>query len=90
MHSPEDLDLFLEDHSLKIEDLRLVICVAEKKPRFDVLMLVEDYLGETDIQAEETEMVAIESTVDDWVDAHLAQMWYPGKTRPTLESVKSK
>ena len=88
--SPEELDLFIEEHDLKIEDLRLVICVADTKPRFDVLQLVEDYLGSEDIEVEEEERVAIEKTVNDWVDDHLKQMWYPGKTRPTLESVKSK
>ncbi len=88
-YSFQDLDEFFLNNELTVDDLRLVICVAETKPRFDLSHLVEDYLGdEMEIQAEDKEINEIEKTVTDWLADHLPQMWYPGKTRPTLESVK--
>ena len=82
---PEDLERYLEDHELKIEDLRLVLCVPEHKPNFDMTDLMADYLPEDQDCDDPTE---INKVVNDWIEEHAPEMWVPGKTRPTLGSVR--
>ena len=81
----EDLDRYLEDNEIKIEDVRLMICVPLGKPYFDMVDHLEDYLPE-DMDCEDPK--DINKTVNDWVKEHADPVWTSGNTRPTLESVK--
>ncbi len=81
----DDLERHLEDHDLKIEDLRLVVCVHGRKPSFDMDDHLSDYLPEDHDCDDPTR---INKVVNGWIEKHVPQMWVPGKTRPTLESVK--
>lgn len=83
----DDLDGFIEDHEgMKLEDLRLVICVPEKKPRFEVYDLLQDYLAE-DMEADDS--TEIEKLVKDWIEEHVPEVWMPGEARPTLGSLRT-
>ena len=81
----DELDLYLEEHGVRIEDLRLVVCVPEHKPHFDVRDHLEDYLPEG---YDCDDPAAINEVVNDWIEQNTPQMWVPGKTRPSLGSLK--
>ena len=84
-YSPEEIDDYLEDHDLKAEDIRLVICEHVDKPEFDMSALLEDYLCED----QEVDNVAeIEKIVNKWIEDNVPEVWYPGKKRPTLASIR--
>jgi hypothetical protein len=84
--SPEDLDEYLADHSLKADDLRLVICELESKPSFDMHDHLQDYLPEG-LDADDDRK--INAVVNRWIDKHVPDVWVPSKARPTAESLKS-
>lgn len=81
----EELERYLEELDLKIEDLRLVICVPQHKPNFDMEDHVSDYLPEG-YDCDDT--TRINKVVNGWIKKHVPKMWVPGKTRPTLQSLK--
>jgi hypothetical protein len=87
---PEDLDNYIENHvvdGMKVEDLQLVICEPDAKPRFELCDVLQDYLSE-ETETDVGDASEIEKTVNDWIEEHIPQMWVAGKTRPTLDSVK--
>lgn len=83
---PDAIVDYLEEHNLKIEDLQLVICVPEDKPRFDMYDVTSDYFaGDMDNDLDYSE---INKKVNGWIEENLPAVWVPGKTRPTLESLR--
>jgi hypothetical protein len=85
--SAEDLDEYIADKDLKIEDLRLMICVEENKPYFEMYSFLDDYLAEG--MDNEADWDKIDKVVNDWIKENVPTVWVPGKTRPTLDSVKA-
>ena len=85
-YAPEDLDDYLADHEgLKIEDLELVICIKDRKPYLDLREFVSEYLPEN---MEADDPTHLEAVVNQWIQDHVPDVWVPGKTRPTLASLK--
>lgn len=75
---------YLADEEVKLEDLRLVICEKERPPRFDMTDFLCDHIPE-DMDIDNPE--EIEQAVEDWIKAHVPDIWVAGKTRPTQASV---
>jgi hypothetical protein len=84
--SEEDLNEYIADNELKLEDLRLVICVEEGKPLFEMQSLLEDYLPEG---LDSGDPKKIDGVVNRWIEKNVPTVWVPGKTRPTHDSVKA-
>lgn len=85
LHGPEDVDEYLEEHGLKVEDLRLVVCELERKPTFDISWLLEDYLPDGMDCDDPTK---IEAVVGRWIERHVPDVWTAGKTRPSTASLR--
>lgn len=80
-----DLEEYLEEHGVGLDEIRLVLCEEDSKPHFSMDDFVSDYMGERDdIDATNR----IDLTVNRWIDKHVPQMWVAGKTRPSPESLK--
>jgi len=85
-YDAEDLNDYLEDCGLEIEDLRLVVCKPCKKPFFEMAEFLCDYFGpENELDKDPKD---IERCVNDWIEANVPVVWQHGKCRPTLESVR--
>ena len=82
--SIDDLEGYLEEHGLKLDAVRLVICEEEGKPQFDMHDFLEDYLPEgMDTDGDRK----INSIVNKWIEKHVPTVWNAGDQRPTIESV---
>lgn len=85
--SEDDLREYLEENGLKPEDLRLVLCEEEPKPRFDMSDLVGDYLPEgLDMEGDPSRL---EAHVNAWIEKNVPQVWNHGKARPTSASLRA-
>ena len=83
----EDLDSYLDDLELKVEDVRLVVCVQDHKPRFDVMDLLTDYLPDG-LDCDENPD-AINKVINIWIDENVPVVWVHGKTRPSDKSLRA-
>jgi hypothetical protein len=87
--SPEDMDDYMEENGLKLEDMRLVICEPCKKPLFSMGDFLSGYFEATEESDFNEDPGKIEKAVNDWIEEHVPVLWEHGKYRPTLESVRS-
>jgi hypothetical protein len=84
----DELESYLDDLDLEMDDLMLVVCVPEEKPHFEMHDLFQDYLPEDmDLEMEPTE---INKIVNQWIEDNAPAVWIAGKTRPTLASIKER
>lgn len=84
--APEELDDYLEEHELDVEDVRLVICEKRKAPYFEMYSFLDDHLAED--MATEANWDDIDKKVNDWIFENVPDVWEGGKTRPTAASLK--
>lgn len=82
--SADDLEYYLEEHNLKVEDLRLVVCEEEGKPLFDMYDLMEDYLPDG---LDHDDATKINAVVNRWIEKHVPVVWTAGDKRPSIASV---
>lgn len=80
----DDLEWYLEDNNLKLEDLRLVLCEEEGKPQFDMYNLTEDYLPDG---LDHDDATKINAVVNRWIDKHVPDVWTASDKRPSIASV---
>jgi hypothetical protein len=90
----DDLYFFSEDDVMEYvaqfegdpRDLRFVICVPARKPRFDIEDLFEndEYLPDGMTLDDTTK---INATVNRWIEKHAPDLWTAGKTRPSAASM---
>ncbi len=85
LYSEDDLVCYLEENDLKVEDIRLIICVEDDPPHFEMSEFLCDYLPEGDVSLGSEE---IDAEVNKWIKESVPTMWVPGKTRPSLKSLK--
>lgn len=77
---------YLEENKIAPEDARFVVCVKERPPRFDMTDFLCDHIPE-DMDIDNPE--EIEQLVEDWIKAHVPDVWVPGKTRPSAASIRA-
>jgi len=82
----DDLREYAEEHGMKPWELRLVVCVEETKPSFDMYDFLQDYL--CDGQEDEANWSEIDKTVNDWIVEHVPTVWVAGKQRVTEQSLR--
>jgi len=80
----EDLDEYLEEHKLSVEDVRLVIAVPDSPPWFEMSEFLSDYLSE---DSDRLGFEKIDKLVNKWIEKNAPKMWVPGKTRPSVASI---
>ena len=81
----EEIDEDSFHAKLSLEDMRLVICEPDKKPIFDIRNLIEDYYDDNgECATSDENLDEIETTVNDWIDNYLKNIWLPGKYRVDL------
>lgn len=84
--SADDLQEYLDEHGLTLEQVQLVVAVPEEKPQFDMSEHLSDYLPEG-MEMECAEDTKINAVVNRWIEKHAPDVWVPGATRPTLASM---
>lgn len=82
--SREDLDEYLEDNNLKVEDLQLVFCKPLLLPQFDAYDLLYDYLPDDDREVPNDIEDAV-SALNEVLLKHKQLSWYPGKVAVIVE-----
>lgn len=83
--SADDLREHLEQEDIKLEDMRLVICVIDEPRSFDLRDFLDDHLPEG---LEPDDPTKLEAYVNRWIEKHVPRVWTSGKQRPSLESLK--
>lgn len=83
--SADDLRDHLDQEDLKLEDMRLVVCVIEEPRSFDMMDFLDGHLPE-DMDIDNP--AKIEATVDRWIEKHVPKVWTAGKQRPSLGSLQ--
>jgi len=86
-HDEDALQDYLDEHGLKREEIRLVICVEEKPRSFDMVDHLSDYLDPDGGFGDDGECREIDKTVNDWIEKNVPTMWTTGTKRPTAESL---
>lgn len=84
----DDLDEYLADHDVDLEDLRLVICEPVSPPHFDMYYFLDDHLAEG--MEDVADWDKINKTVNAWIKKNVPRVWGPGKKKPTVASVRSR
>lgn len=77
----------LEEHDLKIEDVRFEICVPGPHPEFDMDDFLMDWLPE-DMDSD-VPPADINKIVNEWMGKNLPKVWVAGKMRPSLASLQA-
>ena len=85
--SADDLYEYAEELGVKPEDLRLVLCVEERKPTFDMYEFLQDYL--VDGQEYDADWEEIDKKVNAWIKENVPVVWVEGSKRPTLDSIRN-
>ena len=83
--SADDLREHLEQEDIKLEDMRLVICVVEDPPYFDLNDFLSDHLPDS-LDADDP--AKLEKYVNKWIEKHVPKVWTSGKQRPSLKSLQ--
>lgn len=83
--SADDLREHLEQEDVKLEDMRLVICVVDEPRSFSMHDFLDGHLPE-DMDIDDP--TKIEAVVDRWIEKHVPKIWTSGKKRPSLKSLK--
>jgi hypothetical protein len=83
--SIEDLDDYLEENKMEIEDVQVVICEKADKPYFSITDFLCDYMPE-DEDVDDAE--EIDKIVNDWIRDRVMETWEGSKTRPTVASLR--
>lgn len=83
--SADDLVEYLEEHDLAVEDVRLVICAPEEKPKFYMDSVLAGYFpDDMDCDGDASK---IEAHVNAWIEKNVQTVWVPGGKRPTPDSL---
>lgn len=85
--SQEDLEDYLEEQELKLDDVRLVLAEDSGKPLFEMHEFLTDYLCE-DNSDQLPDTKKIDGIVNRWIDKNTPTTWYPSKKRPSLASLR--
>ena len=80
----EIVDYIYEHPEYTLESLRLRICEPKRPRPFEMVDHIHDNYPE---DWEQPDASAVEAAVNDWIEANVPTLWYPGKTAPTLESI---
>lgn len=83
--SIEDLDDYLEENKMEIEDVQVVICEKADKPYFSITDFLCDYMPEDEDVDDADE---IDKIVNDWIRDRVMETWEGSKTRPTAASLR--
>lgn len=68
-----------------LEDVRLVIC-EKSHPRE---INLDEHFSDEVAECHEGWSVEIDDIVNDWLSRHFPESWFPGKTRPSLASLRA-
>lgn len=82
--SADDLQSYLEEHELTLNQVRLVIAVLEGQPQFDMADHLDGYLPDGLDYDDDRKINAV---VNRWIEKHVPDVWFPGETRPSLASM---
>lgn len=82
--SADDLQEYLDEHELTLEQVQLVVAVKEEPPQFDMSDHLTDYLPDGMDHDGDTKINAV---VNRWIEKHVPDVWVPGETRPSLSSM---
>jgi hypothetical protein len=83
--SADDLDEYLADKGVKLEDIRLVICEKESPPCFEMDEFLCDHLADN---MDCPDAADIEKAVEDWIKKNVPDVWFPAKMRPSEASIR--
>jgi len=84
----DDLRNWIEDEDgRRIDDARLVVCVPEAPPTFEMAEFLTDYLP-PDMDGDLGDTSKIDDRVNGWIRKNAPKAWVPGTTRPTLTSLR--
>ncbi len=82
----DDLREDAEELEIKPWEMRLMICVKESKPLFEVYEFLQDYLCEG--QEYEAHWAEIDKQVNDWIDENAPTVWVQGTQRVSEKSLR--
>lgn len=83
--SADDLSEHLAQDGLRLEDMRLVICVEDPPRHFDLSDFLDDHLPDG---LEADDHTKLDAYVNRWIKKHVPKVWTAGKTRPSIESLR--